>query len=76
MRCVSSRFFTALPRFCEASISSPDSRPDMVFSDRASYSHHLLSHNQEEPTDVAVDITTDLTKVRNIGIMAHIDAGY
>jgi len=24
---------------------------------------------------VAVDITTDLTKVRNIGIMAHIDAG-
>nr|WP_275940935.1 elongation factor G [Nocardioides zeae] len=26
-------------------------------------------------TSVAVDITTDLTKVRNIGIMAHIDAG-
>jgi elongation factor G len=24
---------------------------------------------------VAVDITTDLNKVRNIGIMAHIDAG-
>lgn len=24
---------------------------------------------------MAVDITTDLTKVRNIGIMAHIDAG-
>jgi elongation factor G len=24
---------------------------------------------------VAVDITTDLKKVRNIGIMAHIDAG-
>ena len=24
---------------------------------------------------MAVDITTDLNKVRNIGIMAHIDAG-
>ncbi len=24
---------------------------------------------------VAADITTDLAKVRNIGIMAHIDAG-
>jgi translation elongation factor EF-4 len=24
---------------------------------------------------VAVDITTDLSAVRNIGIMAHIDAG-
>jgi elongation factor G len=24
---------------------------------------------------VAIDITTDLGKVRNIGIMAHIDAG-
>ncbi|HKY58150.1 MAG TPA: GTP-binding protein, partial [Aeromicrobium sp.] len=24
---------------------------------------------------MAIDITTDLTRVRNIGIMAHIDAG-
>ena len=35
MRWVSSRFLTALPRFCEASISSPDRRAAIVFSDRA-----------------------------------------
>ena len=34
MRCVSSRFLTALPRFFEASISSPERRADMVFSVR------------------------------------------
>jgi hypothetical protein len=34
MRCVSSRFLTALPRFEAASINSPDSRPAMVFSER------------------------------------------
>ena len=30
---------------------------------------------QEGNEPVAIDIKTDLAKVRNIGIMAHIDAG-
>src|SRR5260221_723434 len=34
MRWVSSRFFTAAPRFCEASLISPDRRSSMVFSER------------------------------------------
>ena len=35
MRCVSSRFLTALPRLFDASSSSPDRRADIVFSLRA-----------------------------------------
>ena len=31
--------------------------------------------NEARQTPVALDVLTDLTKVRNIGIMAHIDAG-
>jgi translation elongation factor EF-G len=36
-----------------------------------------LTHyrTERQTTEVAVQITTDLAKVRNIGIMAHIDAG-
>jgi elongation factor G len=32
-------------------------------------------NERDEITEVALDVLTDLTKVRNIGIMAHIDAG-
>jgi elongation factor G len=32
-------------------------------------------NERDEITQVALDVLTDLTKVRNIGIMAHIDAG-
>src|SRR3546814_5252481 len=32
MRCVSSRFFTALPRLFDASSNSPERRADIVFS--------------------------------------------
>jgi hypothetical protein len=31
--------------------------------------------NERDEIRVALDVLTDLTKVRNIGIMAHIDAG-
>jgi elongation factor G len=36
---------------------------------------HPQTANRDESTNVAQDVLTDLTKVRNIGIMAHIDAG-
>src|SRR4029453_19003966 len=35
----------------------------------------LTKREARKTTEVAVQITTDLAKVRNIGIMAHIDAG-
>ena len=34
-----------------------------------------LALDEEESLNVALDVLTDLKKVRNIGIMAHIDAG-
>src|SRR5699024_9013439 len=34
-----------------------------------------LAHDDQKRATVAQDVLTDLTKVRNIGIMAHIDAG-
>ena len=39
--------------------------------------HQNTAHptNETRDTDVAQDVLTDLKKVRNIGIMAHIDAG-
>ena len=41
---------------------------------RASRPHHTEPTDKGQ-TNVALDVLTDLTKVRNIGIMAHIDAG-
>jgi elongation factor G len=35
----------------------------------------ITTHEPQGIPEVAVDITTDLSRVRNIGIMAHIDAG-
>ena len=37
--------------------------------------HTPHTRERDESTDVAQDVLTDLKKVRNIGIMAHIDAG-
>jgi elongation factor G len=37
--------------------------------------HHTFRNERDETITLALDVLTDLTKVRNIGIMAHIDAG-
>ena len=45
---------------------------------QAAAARHRISHSQTNPNGgnpVAQDVLTDLNKVRNIGIMAHIDAG-
>jgi elongation factor G len=42
---------------------------------RAGEPQQNFRNERDEITEVALDVLTDLTKVRNIGIMAHIDAG-
>ena len=37
--------------------------------------HSTFRNERDETITLALDVLTDLTKVRNIGIMAHIDAG-
>jgi elongation factor G len=37
--------------------------------------HRTFRNERDETITLALDVLTDLTKVRNIGIMAHIDAG-
>ena len=48
--------------------SAPPHRP-------GAHPEHEASQEHEIGSRVALDVLTDLTKVRNIGIMAHIDAG-
>src|SRR5699024_10624518 len=50
-------------------------RPGVARPPPPAPSAHDDEHDQAERETVAQDVLTDLTKVRNIGIMAHIDAG-
>ena len=47
----------------------------MVGAPPPTHHHELFRNERDETITLALDVLTDLTKVRNIGIMAHIDAG-